>query len=350
MADVLDQNEIDSLLSALSSGDVDMEEMKKESEEEQVKKYDFHHPNKLSKEQMRTLEMVHENMARILTTILSTKLRSMVDFEVASIEQLSYEEFIRSLPQPTIIGIAEMSPLEGQFIYEINPDIGFTIIDRLFGGMGEPMDSVRTFTDIEKVVLQKVLSWFLGGLPEAWENIIELKPRLREIESNPQFTQVVPSNDMTIIITISAKIANSEGLINICIPYIMLEPIVSRLNAQQWFASTRKEQTKRHINNLKKRIKKASLNLHAELGSTQLTVNDLLHLAEGDVIRLDKAANEHIDVRVGDKLKYQGVAGSRKNHRAIKILQTVEQDEFEEEDLEEVENEVTGQEEGEKNE
>ena len=322
MADVLDQNEIDSLLSSLSSGDVDMEEIKDDDEDE-VKTYDFRRPNKLSKEQMRTLEMIHENLARLLTTTLSTKLRSMVDFEVASIEQLSYEEFIRSLPEPTIIGISELRPLEGQFVLEINPDIGFAIIDRLFGGIGKEIEEIRTFTDIERVVLKKVITWFLSGIPEAWENIMELKPRLVEIESNPQFTQVVPSNDMTIIITISAKIANSDGLINICIPYIMLEPIVSRLNAQQWFASTRKEQTARHIEKLKGRVRKASLNLYADLGRTELTVQDMLYLEEGDVIRLDRKADQKIDIRVENRLKYKGIAGTNQKHRAIKILEVI---------------------------
>ncbi|MFW6386422.1 MAG: flagellar motor switch protein FliM [Bacillota bacterium] len=332
MADVLDQNEIDSLLSALSSGDVDVEEMKKESEEERVKNYDFRRPDKLSKEQMRTLRMIHENLARILTTILSTKMRSMVNFEVASIEQLTYEEFIRSLPEPTIIGIAEMDPLSGQFIFEVHPDVGFAIIDRLFGGIGAPLEENRTFTDIEQVVLKKVIRWFLGGIPESWENIIRVKPKFVELESNPQFTQVVPNNDMTIIITISAQVAGSEGLINICIPYIMLEPIVPHLNAQQWFSNTREEQTAEHIATIKKRIRKAKLDVNAELGRTILTVTDLLYLQSGDVVRLDKRVDELIDVRIGKSIKYRAVAGTSQKHRAIKITDVVEQEEEVEDD------------------
>ena len=324
MAEVLDQNEIDSLLSALSSGEVDAEEMKKEEAEQAIKDYDFRRPDKLSKEQMRTLQMIHENLVRLLTTTLSTKLRSMVDFEVASIEQLSYDEFIRSLPEPTIIGVAELEPFSGQFIYEISPDIGFAVIDRLFGGMGRPLEDIRSFTDIEKVVLKKVLKWFLSTLPEAWENIIRVTPKLREIESNPQFTQIVPSNDMTIIITLSAKIANSEGLVNICIPYIMLEPIVPRLNAQQWFSSTREEQTAQHIENLKKRVQKAEVNVLAELGESDITVTDLLYLQPGDVIKTDKRTEDMIDIRIGERIKYQGLAGTSRKHLAVKIAEVVD--------------------------
>lgn len=329
MAEVLSQNEIDSLLSALSSGDVDVEEMKKESRDEEVKVYDFRRPDKLSKEQMRTLQMIHENLARILTTVLSTHLRSMVDFEVASIEQLSYDEFIRSLPEPTIIGVADLEPFTGQFIFEINPDIGFAIIDRLFGGIGQSFDEARPFTDIEKVVLRKVINWFLSGFPEAWENIIRVNPRLREIESNPQFTQIVPSNDMTILITLSSKIANSEGLINICIPYIMIEPIVPKLNAQQWFSNTREEQTAQHLQALKKKIKRASLDVYAELGQTELTVTDLLYLQKGDVVKLDKKTSEQIDIKIGKHVKFRGVAGTSNKHMAIKITDVVDGEEGE---------------------
>ncbi len=332
MSDILSQNEIDSLLTALSSGDVDMEKMKKQDEEKEIKVYDFRRPSKLSKEQLRTLEMIFENYARLLTTILSARLRSMVDFEVASIEQVSYDEFIRSLPEPTIIGISEMEPLKGSFIFEISPGIGFTIIDRLFGGMGKPIKEIRPFTDIEKVVLTKVISWFLRGLPEAWENIIKIIPRVQEIESNPQFSQIVPNNDMTVIITLSAKISGSEGLINICIPYIVLEPIVSRLNAQQWFSNTRGEQTAKHLSSLKKRIKKASLSIFAELGRAQLTVTDLLYLEPGDVVKLDKNTSEKIEIRIGERVKYKGVAGTKNNNRAIKITDVVTYEEEGEED------------------
>lgn len=324
MADVLSQNEIDSLLTALASGDVDVEEMKKETENQKVKAYDFRRPDKLSKEQMRTLQMIHENLARSLTTILSTQLRTMVDFDVASIEQITYEEFIRSLPEPTIIGISELEPFKGQFIFEINPDIGFAVIDRLFGGLGMSNFKSRPFTDIEKVVFRKVINWVLGGFPEAWENIIRVSPKLRDIESNPQFTQIVPSNDMTILITLMSRIGDSEGLINICIPYIMIEPIVPKLNAQQWFSNTRLEQTAQHINALKNKIKRTSLDIYAELGGAELTVSELLYLKSGDVIKVNKKSSDNVDIRVGKYVKFRGVPGKANKHLAMKIVEVVE--------------------------
>lgn len=327
MADVLSQSEIDSLLSALSTGEVDVDEIRRESEDQRIKVYDFKRPDKLSKEQMRTIQMIHENMARLLTTSLSTHLRTMVDFGVASIEQLSYDEFIRSLPDPTMIGIVELYPFNGQFILEINPDIGFVILDRLFGGLGKSFNKVRAFTDIEKVVLKRVFNWLLGCFPEAWENIIRVEPQLMEIESNPQFIQIVPSNDMTILITLQTRISNTEGLINICIPYIMIEPIVDKLNAQQWFAKTRQEQTTKHIQSLKNRIKEAVIELEVELGSTRLTVSDLLFLQAGDVIRLDRRVNEEVEIRIGKQVKFRGIAGTYHKNRAVKITEVVKKGE-----------------------
>lgn len=333
-SEVLNQNEIDSLLSALDSGNVDVEEMKESEESSKVKKYDFRRPNKLSKEQMRTLQMIHENFARLLTTTLSTRLRSMVNFEVASIEQLSYREFIRSLPEPTIIGVSELNPLDGQFIFEINPEVGFTIIDRLFGGLGKPIEDIRPFTDIEQVVLKKSLNWILESFTEAWENLLDIKPNLKELESNPQFTQIVPDNDMTIIVTLSSTVSDSEGLVNICIPYIMLEPIVSQLNAQHWFSNTRKEQTDEHIDQLKDRVKKAQVDLFAELGETDLTVEDILYLKKGDIVKLNKKVKEPIDVRVGQIKKFKAIPGNFNKHHALKII-SVKNEDVEEGDLDE---------------
>lgn len=324
MSDVLNQNEIDSLLSAISSGSLDVEEAKEQSDEKKIKEYDFKRPDKLSKEQMRTLEMIHDNLSRIFTTTLSTKLRSMVNFEVVSIEQLAYSEFINSLPEPTIISINKVEPLSGQFILEINPEIGFGIIDRLFGGFGKPISDIRSFTDIERVVLRRVMNWLLIDFKEAWGNIETLEPELLELESNPNFIQVVPDSDMTIIITLAAKVGNAEGLINICLPYIVIEPIVKNLNAQYWFSSTREKQTAEHIAQLKERLNDALVEVDAILGSTQLTVEDFLYLHPGDVIRLEKKVEENAELKIGNNYKYEAVVGAKNRHKAIQIVGVAE--------------------------
>lgn len=327
MAEVLSQNEIDNLLSALSTGAVDAEEIKKESEGHKVKVYDFRRPDKLSKEQIRTLQMIHENLARLLTTALSTHLRTMAQIELVSIEQLSYDEYIRSLPDPTVIGIIDMEPFSGQSIFELNPDIAFAIIDRLFGGMGRPLSGSRPFTDIEKAVLMKVFNWLLREFPEAWENIAQVVPRVRDIQSNTQFTQIVPGSDMTVLITLSAKISGNEGFMSICIPYIMLEPVVSKLNAQHWFSTTRAEQTAEHIQELHSRVKRVLLDIYADLGHAQLTIPELLSLQPGNVIKLERSAEEMVDIVIGDRVRFRGKAGVSNKHVAVKITDVVEEGE-----------------------
>lgn len=327
MAEVLSQNEIDALLAALSSGSVDVEEIKVEEKKDKVKIYDFRTPNKLSKDQLRTLQLLHENLCRLLTTTLSAQLRSLVEVQVGSIEQLAYDEFIHSLPEPTILSIVDMAPLDGQILVEIAPDIGFAIIDRLFGGVGVPITENRPFSDIEEIVLEKVINWFLSCIPEAWENVIKLHPRLNEIESNPQFAQIVPHNDVVILITLEAKVARGDGLINICIPYITIEPIVDKLNAQFWFSSVRKEQTVQNINALKKRIGAAQLPITAVLGTSEITVRDLVNLRSGDVIPLREKTSVPLTVRVGKKSKYIAQPGTQNNRMAIKIMDTIEGEE-----------------------
>lgn len=324
MAEVLSQNEIDALLAALSSGSVDVEEIKEEKVKEKIKIYDFKTPNKLSKDQLRTLQMLHENFCRLLTTTLSAQIRSMVEIQVGSIEQLAYDEFIHSLPEPTILSIVDMAPLDGQILVEIAPEIGFAIIDRLFGGKGIPNSDHRPFSDIEEIVLEKLINWFISCIPEAWENVVKLSPRVKEIESNPQFAQIVPHNDVIILITLEAKVARGDGLINICIPYITIESIVDKLNAQYWFSSVRKEQTVQNINALRRRIGVAELPVEAILGTTSITVRDLLTLRPGDVIPLVEKTSEPLMVKVGKKSKFTGIPGTRNNRIAIKVKDIIE--------------------------
>lgn len=324
---VLSQSEIDSLLQDLDSGEVEAEEIKKEESEKSIQVYDFKHPDKLSKDQLRTLRIIYENFARLLTTTFSTHLRSVVQVELTSIEQLSYDEFTRSLPQPTIMSICDFNPLAGEFILELNPRIGYAIIDRLCGGQGAPPEDTREFTDIEEMVIKKVMDKSLTAFTEAWENVIDLKPRIRSLESNPQFTQIVPSNDMVILATFDSKIAEAQGLINVCIPYIVLEPIVSKLNAQYWFSSTRDETSQEGLERLKERLSKAKLPIVANLASTEITVADLLDLQAGDVIKLDQKAQEEAIIKIGQREKFRGRPGVVGSKLALEITSVIDEGE-----------------------
>ena len=236
--DVLSQNEIDKLLSALSTGEVSAEEVQAEEEERKVKTYDFKRPDKFSKDQIRTLNMLYENFARLLNTHLSTHLRTMVNVEVVSVEQLTYQEFLQSLSNPSVIGVMALPPLKGNIIMEVNTGIAFAYIDRVFGGLGENTLKPRILTEIEEAVMRKFIAKASEFLKESWSNVIEINPMLEAIEANPGFVQIVPPSDMVIIVTVQVKIGEVEGFMTLCIPYLVLEPVMSKLSTSFWVAAS----------------------------------------------------------------------------------------------------------------
>jgi flagellar motor switch protein FliM len=234
----LSQDEIDLILTAINAGDYDSpENFKHDLFSRKIRLYDFKRPDKFSKEQIRTLSMMHETFARLSTTSLSAQLHSVVHVHVASVDQLTYEEFIRSIPTPTTLSIINLDPLGVNAILEIDPAITFSIIDRLCGGTGEGNKSQHELTDIEQSIMEGIVIRMLGNMREAWTQVIDLRPRLGQIYTNPQFAQIIPPSDMTVLITMEAEIGEVGGMINFCIPYIALEPILNKLNTAYWFGA-----------------------------------------------------------------------------------------------------------------
>ncbi len=326
MSEILSQEEIDTLLSALSTGEIKTQQTQKT--EEPVKKirvYDFKRPNKFSKEQIHTIQAIHENYARLLVTYFSAYLRTVVQINVHSVEQLTYEEFIHSLPNPTILSIFKMNPLEGNAILEINPAITFTVIERLFGGQGQALDKVRDLTDIERVVVERVVNRSLDILKEAWDNIIQFNPKLEFIETNPLFTQVVSPTEMVVLVSFKARFGDNEGFINLCIPFLVLEPIIGKLTAHFWFAGTAKEITQESIQRIQNRIAKATVNVSAILGRATIRLQELLELQPGDVILLDNKMKNPIEIMVGSKQKFVGRPGIIGSKTAVQIVSVIKE-------------------------
>jgi flagellar motor switch protein FliM len=323
-SDVLSQSEIDDLLSALSTGVVSAEEIKDEQKQRKIKVYDFKRPDKFSKDQIRTLYMLHENFARLMNTYLSAHLRTIVHIDVASVDQLTYEEFIRSLPNPSVIGVFQMQPLKGNAILELNPNVIFSIIDRLFGGPGLPPAKTRSLTDIEEAIIKRVINKTLECFSEAWKQVVTIDPKLEVIESNPQFTQIVPPNDMVVIITLHVKIGQVEGLVNICIPYLVLEPIMSKLTTTYWVASSVARQAlPEHINAIQRKLEKAFIPILVELGKTSITVQELLGLTVNDVLQLESKVKDDLNVIVGQREKFRGQPGLAGHKVALQITQVI---------------------------
>lgn len=324
MADVLSQAEIDALLEALSSGSIKVEEVISDEKKKKIKPYDFRRPNKLSKDQTRTLTMLHENFARLMTTALSTYLRTMVRAQVVSIGQMNYDEFVKSLHNPTVMCIFSLRPLEGNMVIEIQPQLAFVIVDRLLGGFGYSVEKIRELTDVEQTVIKRVMSRILPSIKEAWQVVVELNPAFESIELNPLFTQIIPPTDMIVLITLEVRISEAFGLMNICMPFAVIEPILDRLNAQVWFTrSSRQVSNPENTAALQNRLNYAQVPVVAELGRATISVGELLHMQVGDVLQLDQLVKGLLEVKVGNQLKFKGTPGSINNRMAIQIAQII---------------------------
>lgn len=324
--EILSQSEIDSLLEALSSGEVDVEALG-HSEEKKIKSYDFRRPDKFSKDQLRAIQMIHEAFARQLTTTMSTLVRSLVSAEIASVDQLAYDEFIRSLVQPTVIGVLEMYPFSGNALIEMNPNLVFAIIDRMLGGKGQFSGKIRELTDIERTVIERVLMRMLELLEESWSTVVDVRFRYESLESNPFFVQICPGTDMVLLVILKLKVGDVEGMISICIPYFLMEPIMDKLSSQQWFASTGRKNEEGIRNFLVKSLQGVLIPLALELGHTVLSVDDVMQLQTGDVIKLDETVGNTLDVRVGNRVKFKAVPGSVNGNYGAEISEVLFDDE-----------------------
>jgi flagellar motor switch protein FliM len=299
-----------------------------------IKIYDFKRPDKFSKDQIRTVSIMHETFARLTTTSLSAQLRSLVHVHVASVDQLTYEEFIRSIPNPTTLAVINMDPLKGSAILEIDPSVTFSIIDRLFGGKGEETKLSRDLTDIEQSVMEGIIVRILGNMREAWSTVIDLRPRLGQIETNPQFAQIVPPTEMVVLVTLETKVGDVDGLMNFCIPYLTIEPIISKLSAQYWYSSVRRGGTTENLNILRERLESVSITLVAEVGGIMVRVRDVLALKMGDVIRLESVRiDDPLSLKIGNRKKFLSRPGTVGNKMAVQIVKKLEEtrrEEFEE--------------------
>lgn len=323
MSDVMSQSEIDALLNALSTGEVDVEEIKEVDNTKKTKKYDFRNPQKISKDQLRTLETIHENFGRYMQTFLTGYLRAPTKLTILTVDQFAYSEFSNALSNPTFLTIVDFNPLNGQILIDISTNIIYTIIDRLLGGDGTEKQEVRTFTEIELSLLKNMMQKVALDLKEAWSNVIELKPLLDKIETNPQFAQIVPPNETIALITMNLEIGSSEGLMNICIPYILLEPVLDKLNTKFWFTTSTKQLSKEEKTAIRDRIMQTTVPIVAELGSTTIPIRDIMNLFPGDVIKLQNNKDNIVPIRIGSNIKYKGEMGIINNKMAIKIVEVV---------------------------
>ncbi|RIW36415.1 flagellar motor switch protein FliM [Bacillus salacetis] len=322
-SEVLSQNEIDALLSALSTGEMSADDFKKEEEQKKVKVYDFKRALRFSKDQIRSLTRIHENFARILTTYFSAQLRTYVQISVVSTDQVPFEEFVRSVPKMTLLNIFDVPPLDGHILMEVNPNIGYAMMDRVMGGKGTGMNKIENLTEIETKIMSNLFERAFDNLRDAWSNIAEIDPMLSEFEVNPQFLQMVSPNETVVVISMNTTIGETSGMINICIPHVVLEPIIPKLSVSYWMQTKQKDKNPEDTKNLEKRIKTAHVPVVAELGNSDITIDDFLMLDIGDVIQLNRRIDDPLLIKVGEMPKFTAQPGELNNRLAVQILDSL---------------------------
>jgi len=327
MADILSQEEIDALLEVVDDDDSESESLDSSdsSDDKQIILYDFKRPNRVSKEQLRAVKGIHDKMARNLAAQISSIMRSIVEIQLHSVDQMTYGEFLMSLPSPTSFNVFSIKPLDGSCVIEINPSIAFPMIDRLLGGLGESFESTRELTDIELNLLDAILRIVMQRLKEGWAPITDMYPTVETKESSPNVVQVVSQNEIVIMVVMEIIIGNSSGMINLCYPVIYLEPILSRLaNRDIMLGETSaKKSRNKELTTL---IGRAEVFNEAILGKSNLSVGELLELEVGDIVRLDRPADDRAIISIDKKDIFLAEIGLHRFRKSVKIEQLIRTD------------------------
>lgn len=325
MAEILSQAEIDALIQSMLTGDAPGQGMRSSagasdiSGPKRVRTYDFRRPDKFSKEQLRTLQMIHENMTRYLATYFAARFRTMVQMVIGSVDQNTYSDFIRSVSNPSVLCPFTIDPLPGTCVMDINPIVAFPMIDRLFGGPGAALQQNRALTEIETSVMGGVIQGTLSAFAEVWSNIASMTPKPGAIETNPLFVQVAAPSEIVVTIAIDVRIGEHVGVITLCIPHLTLEPILPKLSAHNWFQQTSSEPRLADQLALQGRVGEARVPLIVELGRTTLTIREILDISPGDVLMVDTAKGSNLTVYVGTQPKFVGQPGRVKGRLALEV-------------------------------
>jgi len=329
MADILSQDEIDALLEVVDGDEeniaVDVDLPSAEPESRQVMLYDFKRPNRVSKEQLRAIKGIHDKMARNLSSQISTVMRSIIEIQLQSVDQMTYGEFLMSLPSPTSFNIFSLKPLEGSGVLEMNPSIAFPMIDRILGGAGEAYDIERELTDIESNILDTVLRVVMQKLKDGWSSIIEFYPTITSKESSPNVVQIVAQNEIVIMVVLELTIGETSGMINIAYPVIFLESILSKLANKDIMIGEASSKKSRNAE-LRELVKRADIQLEAILGNSKITVKQLLNLEKGDVLKLATPVSDKATITIDDKEVFEAKMGVHRHQKTVQISSIIQND------------------------
>jgi flagellar motor switch protein FliM len=308
---VLSQEEIDALLNSAADPDRGKPAASPTTGSQPVVSYNFRRPDRVTKDQMRSLHFLHDRFARNVSTSMSAYMRVVTEVSILSVEQFTYSEFLMSLSDPTAFYAVSMRPLEGIGALELNPSVAFTMIDRMLGGSGRGVIVSRALTEIEQNVTDGVVKLILENLTDAWRGIVDVQFRISGRETRPQMLQVAAPNEVVLLLSFEIKIGETRGVLNLCFPAASIEAVSGGFT-RSW-NRTRREMTPNEHDALEENLKRITVNLEAGI-HVGIGAGDFLRLSVGDVIGLDHPASEPIEVRVNGKPKFAAIpaaAGSR---------------------------------------
>lgn len=319
--DTLSQEEMDSLLGGGAAPDEAAEGSTPAPRRQKVTVYDFKRPERVGKEQMRALQTMHEGFGRNFGASLSALLRTIVEVKLTSVDQLTYSEFVFSLENPTCFNLVNADPLEGQLILDLNPSILFPIIDRMLGGnANSPPPARRPLTEIELRLVSKITNLFLREMQNAWENVLKLNLSIDRVESNPQLVQIIPANEVIVLVSFELTVSSTRGMINLCIPFNSIERISSKLSSNSWVSYSRRPPTEKSMQQISDHLADAPVEVVVEMARTKITTADLLGLQVGDIVASEKDVNEPLLVSVEGTPKFYASPGQLKGRKAIQVV------------------------------
>ena len=331
MADILSQSEVESLLAALDTGPqrTDPQQSAAASRSDayggQVSVYDFKRPERVSKEQMRAFQAMHDGFSREFGAVLSGMLRTIVEVKLSSVDQLTYGEFVFSLENMTCFNVMRAEGLDGHMILDLTPSIIFPIVDRLLGGGKTAKYSIpsRPLTEIELRLIDRIIERAIEGLEKSWASVCELKLRVTQVESNPQLVQIVPPNEVIVLISFEITMGEIRGIMNLCIPFNTIEPLMGNLSSDTWSAYTKRTADPRQKLNLQTGVGKGKVKMVVGLADTRLTAEEIMGLSVGDVIMTEKGREQPLEVYIEGRPLFRGSAGLLKGHKAIQISSSI---------------------------
>jgi flagellar motor switch protein FliM len=322
--DVLSQAEVESLLSAMDGREPEVVADAANSrirQRDKISPYDFKRPERVGKEQMRSLQTMYEGFGRNFGAALSALLRTIVELRLTSVDQLTYSEFVFSLENPTCFNLINAAPLEGQLILDINLSLLFPIIDRLLGGGSDPTPPARRpLTEIELRLVSRITDLFCAEMKHAWENVLDLDLSIDRVESNPQLVQIVPPNEVVVLISFELTLGDARGMMNLCIPFNSIERISGRLSSNSWVGYGKKAATPESIQRISSQLRGSLVEVVVDLAETNVSTSDLIGLRVGDIIATEKDVNRPLVVSVEGRPKFHAQAGAFKGHKAIQVI------------------------------